>query len=143
MPVIPTVPQPLILDNVDLKIGTKSLACVLNHIELNPDVATVTVTTACGERDYPGAVKWSLVATLYQSFDTDATESVLSTAVAGGVPVAFEIMARRDVAVSVTNPKWTGTVIPMPYSPINGDAGDSSTVDLEWSLVGAPVKVTT
>jgi hypothetical protein len=31
-------------------------------------------------------------------------------------------------------------VIPQPYSPINGDAGDASTIDLEWSVVGQPTK---
>lgn len=136
------IPRPLILDNADLLIGTppQSLACTLNHIELNPDVSETTLTTMCGEVDYPGIVKWSLVATLYQSFDPDATEEVLSAAVEGGVPVAFLIVPRRDEAVSATNPSWGGTVIPQPYSPINGDAGDASTVELEWSVVGAPVK---
>ena len=85
-------------------------------------------------------MKWSLIATLYQSFDTDATEDVLSQAVAGGVPVPFELVGRRDTVVSPTNPAWTGLVIPKPYSPINGDAGDVSTVELEWSLTGPPVK---
>ena len=99
-----------------------------------------TLNTMCGERDYPGVVKWSLIATLYQSFDPDATEEVLSTAVEADGPVAFEVVGYRDQAVSLTNPKWTGEVIPQPYSPINGDAGDASTIELEWSLVGVPLK---
>ena len=84
-------PAPLILDNAGLKIGDGAatevlteLACLLNHIELNPDVSITTLTTMCGERDYPGVVKWSLIATLYQSFDPDATEDVLSAAVEFG-----------------------------------------------------------
>ena len=81
-----------------------------------------------------------MVATLYQSFDPDATEDVLSAALALGTPTPFEVMGYRDVAVSATNPKWTGNVIPQPYPPINGDAGDASTVELEWSLDGPPVK---
>lgn len=141
-------PAPLILDNAGLKLGDGAtptealteLACVLNHIELTPDVSVTTLTTMCGEKDYPGVVKWSLVATLYQSFDPDATEEVLSTALASGSPVGFELIGRRDVAVSDTNPMWSGEVIPQAYSPINGDAGDVSTVELEWSLVGPPTK---
>jgi hypothetical protein len=31
-------------------------------------------------------------------------------------------------------------VIPQPYSPINGDAGDASSVDLEWAIEGEPTK---
>lgn len=140
-------PNPLILDNAGLKLGDgassealRELACVANHIELSPDVSITTLTTFCGERDYPGVVKWNLAATLYQSFDPDSTEDVLSTAVDSGGPVGFEIVGYRDQPVSETNPKWTGSVIPKPYSPINGDAGDASTVEIEWSVVGAPVK---
>ena len=88
-------PLPLILDNAGLKIGDGAatevlteLACLLNHIELTPDVTITTLTTMCGERDYPGVVKWSLIATLYQSFDPDATEEVLSAAVEADGPVA-------------------------------------------------------
>lgn len=134
------IPRPLILDNADLQINSKTLACVLNHIELNPDVGVITLTTMCGEVDYPGTVKWSLVATLYQSFDANATESVLSAAVDAGVPVDFVLKARKDDPVSATNPSWSGQLIPQPYSPINGDAGGESTIDLEWSLVAAPTK---
>jgi hypothetical protein len=140
-------PVPLILDNADLLISTDgtptgltSLACLLNHIELSPDVSVTTLTTMCGEKDYPGAVKWSLVATLYQSFDPDATEEVLSAAVALGVATPFEILPRRDDPVSATNPSFSGEVIPQPYPPVNGDAGDVSTIEIEWALTGPPTK---
>ena len=69
-PLVPdTIPQPLILTDAGLKIATKELACVANHIELTPDVAVTTLDTMCASTDYPGVVKWSLIATLYQSFD--------------------------------------------------------------------------
>jgi hypothetical protein len=142
-------PLPLILTDASLKISTdgttttmNELACVANHIELSPDVSVTTLDTMCGSKDYPGTVKWSLVATLYQSFDLDATEDTLSAALALGTPTPFEIVPYKSQAVGTTNPKWTGLVIPQPYSPINGDAGDASTVELEWSLDGAPVKDT-
>jgi len=143
----PPAPQPLILTNAGLKIGKGplpadlvELACVANHIELSPDVSVTTVDTMCGSKDYPGQVKWALVATLYQSFDPDATEDVLSAAVEGGVPVPFSVIGYRDQPVGPTNPEWSGMLIPQPYAPINGDAGDTSTVELEWSLDGEPVK---
>ena len=136
-------PLPLILTDASLKINDVELACVANHIELSPDVTITTLDTMCGSKDYPGVVKWSLVATLYQSFDPLATEETLSAAVDAGVPVPFEIIPYKSQPVSLTNPSWTGEVIPQPYSPINGDAGDASTVELEWSLAGVPVKSTT
>lgn len=133
-------PQPLILVNAGLQIDGQELACNLNHIELSPDVNITTLDTMCGSKDYPGTVKWSLIATLYQSFDPGATEEVLSGAVDGGVPVAFSVVGYRDQPVSATNPEWSGMVIPRPYAPINGDAGDASEVELEWSCDGEPVK---
>ena len=92
-------PMPLILTDASLKIsndgtaaGLTELACVANHIEISPDVTVTTLDTMCGTKDYPGTVKWSLVATLYQSFDPDATEDTLSAAVALGAPTPFEVI---------------------------------------------------
>ena len=140
-------PMPLILTNASLKLGPgpapgtlTELACIANHIEISPDVSITTVDTFCGSRDYPGQVKWSLVATLLQSFDPDATEEVLSTIIDSGENAFFEVLGYRDQPVSATNPSWTGEVIPQPYSPINGDGGDTSSVELEWSIVGEPTK---
>lgn len=141
------VPIPLILDDASLKISTddtvlnlKELACVGSHIELSPDTTVTTVDTFCGSTDYPGQTKWSLVATLVQSFDLDATEDVLSAAVAFDGPVAFEVVPYRSQPISATNPAWSGLVNAQPYPPINGDAGDASTIDLEWGVIGAPAK---
>ena len=141
------IPRPLILNDASLKLSTdgtttnmKELACSANHIELSPDTSVTTIDTMCGSADYPGVTKWSLIATLYQSFDPLATEEVLSAAVAHGGPVPFEIIGYKTPPISATNPKWTGTVQPAPYAPINGDAGDASTVELEWAVVTGPVK---
>jgi hypothetical protein len=147
---MPPIPNPLILDDASIKISTdntrpnlKELACSANHVELSPDVSITTLDTMCGSADYPGTVKWSLIATLYQSFDVDAVEDVLSQAVAFDAPVAFEVMGYKSLPVGVDNPVWYGEVIPQPYAPINGDAGDASTVEIEWSVVGAPTKAET
>src|SRR5262245_43345576 len=141
------MPSHLILDDASVKISTdgtttnlKELGCYGSHIEITPEVSTTTVTTFCGEIDYPGATKWSLVCTLYQSFDVDATEDVLSAAVASGAPVAYEVVGHKSAAISATNPAWAGLAIPQAYSPINGDAGDASTIELEWALTAAPTK---
>lgn len=142
--------EPLILDNADLLIsddgtavGLTSLACQTTHLELSPDTSAVTITTFCGEKDYPGATKWVLTATLTQDLSVGGTEEVLSAAVALGTPAPFEIIPHRGTPVGPTNPSWSGEVIPMPYAPINGDAGDVSTIELEWSLTGPPVKSVT
>ena len=83
------VHKPLILTDPSVKIGKGALpadltelACDASHVELTPDTEVTTVDTFCGSTDYPGTTKWSLIATLIQSFDTGATEEVLSAAVA-------------------------------------------------------------
>jgi SAP domain len=144
------IPTPLIMNDASLKISTdattvnlKELGCSANHIELAPDTAVTTLDTMCGSADYPGTTKWSLVATLYQTFDVDGVEQVLSAALASGVPVAWEVVGRKTPVISATNPAWSGLVKPVPYSPVNGDAGDASTVELEWGITSGPTKRTT
>ena len=146
-----STPLPLILTDCGLKLGDGAtpteafteLACTVTHLELTPETSTTTVDTFCGSTDYPGTTKWSLIATLAQSFDTDSTEDVLSAAVAAAGPVGFKILPYKGSPVSATNPMWEGTCIPAPYAPISGDAGDVSTVEIDWSVVGEPSKVIT
>ena len=66
----------------------------------------------------------------------DGTEEVLSAAVDGGVPVPFRSGLPRPAGLGHES-GVVGNVIPQPYSPINGDAGDASTVELEWSWTGS------
>ena len=75
--------------------------------------------------------------------DPDATEETLSAAVAAAGPVGFKILPYKSQPISAQNPLWEGKVLPQPYSPVNGDAGDSSTIELEWSVVEGPTKVET
>ena len=77
-----TEPMPVILTNASIKIDGVELACVASHVELSPDTSITTLDTFCGSKDYPGTVKWSLIATRYQSFDTRATEDTQYPAVA-------------------------------------------------------------
>jgi hypothetical protein len=129
-------PEPVILYSPSLTISGSELKCLLSHIELNPDVSTVEVKTACGIREYPGTVKWTLKASLYHSFDPEATNEVLTAAVAGRVPVPFTVLPNSNQPISATNPEYTGDLIPQPFTPLSGDIGDSSSVDLEWSISG-------
>jgi hypothetical protein len=139
--------MPVILTNASVKIGGTELACTASHVELSPDTSITTLDTFCGSKDYPGTVKWSLIATLYQSFDTGSTEDTLSAAVAAykldGTAATYEVAAYRDRPIGPDNPSWSGDVIPKDYAPINGDAGDASTIDLEWSCTAEPTKSVT
>jgi hypothetical protein len=137
-------PMPLILTDASLKLNGTELACVATHVEISPDTSVTTVDTMCGSKDYPGVVKWSLIASLVQSFDVGATEDTLSEIMtayrADGTLPTYEVMGYKSRPVGADNPSWTGEAIPKDYGPINGDAGDVSSIDLEWSLTAPPVK---
>jgi hypothetical protein len=128
-------PEPVILDNASLMIAGTELACLLNEVSLEPEVDEQEVTTMCGKKVYPGAVQWTLNATLYQSFDVDGTWDVLSAAVKAGTNATFSLRAYRDQAVSATNPEWFGEVIPRPFTVLQGTAGEPSEVELEWGAI--------
>lgn len=128
-------PEPVILDNASLMINDVELACLLNEISLEPDIDEQEVTTMCGKKVYPGAIQWTLNATLYQSFSPDGTWEVLSQAVTSGVNASFSLRAYRDQVVSETNPEWYGEVIPKPFTVLSGTAGEPAEVELEWSAI--------
>jgi hypothetical protein len=138
--------EPVILVDPELIVSGKSLKCLMSHIEMTPDVSTIEVKTACGTREYPGAIKWTLSASLYHSFDPDGTNEVLTAAVAGAVPVPFMVIPSAGKPVSATNPAFVGELIPQPFAPLSGDVGDASSLELEWSIKGwtaLPVTSTT
>jgi hypothetical protein len=128
-------PEPVILSNASLMINDVELACLLNEVSLEPEIDEQEVTTMCGKKVYPGAVQWTLNATLYQSFDVDGTWEVLSQAVTAGINATFSLRAFRDQAVSTTNPEWFGEVIPQPFTVLSGTAGEPAEVELEWSAI--------
>jgi len=131
----------LMLDDVEIEIDGTSLKCLTNHIELSPDVTVETATTMCGVEDYPGAVKWVLRATFYQSYEDEGTYQVLRDALAVRGPVPYKIRP-TSAPIGPENPSFEGMVRPQPFDLINGDAGTLSTVDIEWSLTGEPEEVT-
>jgi len=137
-------PEPIILYNPDFSISDMapttpaytSLKCLMSHIEMTPDVSTVEVKTACGTKEYPGTVKWTLKASLYHSFDPEGTNAVLTAAVESRAPVDFKVVPTTSKPVGADNPLFYGQLIPQPFTPLSGDIGDASSFDLEWSIVG-------
>jgi len=129
-------PEPVILYSPSLTINAVELKCLMSHIEMIPDVSTVEVTTACGVKEYPGTVKWTLKASLYHSFDPEGTNECLTACVAGRAPVPFTVVPNSNQPVSATNPQFEGNLIPQPFTPLSGDVGDASSFDLEWSISG-------
>lgn len=133
-------PLPLIL-NAEVTVNDVVLDCLVNEVAIEPDTDTTEIKTMCGATEYPGTTKWSFNATFYQSFDLLGTHATLWPLTLTRDPVEVSVLPKRGEPVSATNPRITVTVIPTPYAPISGEAGEPSEVEIEWACVGAPVIV--
>lgn len=137
-------PQPYIMTDPEILLNGKEIHCLASHIELNPDVATTDVTTFCGTKTFPGIVTWHFQATLYQSFDDDGTDSILCAIWDAyrdnGTHPTYEIKPYRDRPDGPNNPTFSGTLTPQLYTIISGDAGEASTVEIDWTCDQEPVR---
>jgi len=140
-PLAPTA-TPLVMTDGYFEINGVNLRCLTLHFEVNPEDKPIDVTTMCGVTEFPGPIKWHLVAKLAQSFDVGATDATLRAAVNNynttGALTTFKARGRSSMVVSNTNPQFSGTVVPKPYRYIGGDAGALSEVDIDWIMTGPP-----
>ncbi|HSS11147.1 MAG TPA: hypothetical protein VLL25_14770 [Acidimicrobiales bacterium] len=131
----------LMLDDAEIELDGTDLKCFTNHLEISPDVTTQEATTMCGVVEYPGAVKWYLRLTLYQSFDENATFQCLKGALdkfrATGAAAPYKVRAKSQ-PVSAGNPSFEGLVVPKPFDYLSGDAGALSEVTVEWTMTAEP-----
>jgi len=140
----PTAPPatPLVMTDGYFELNGVNLRCLTLHFEVNPEDKPVDVTTMCGVTEYPGPIKWHLVAKLAQSFDVGATDATLRAAVNNynttGALTTFKCRGRAALVVSNINPQFSGTVVPKVYRYIGGDAGALSEVDIDWIMTGPP-----
>jgi len=140
---VPPVASPLILNDAYFELSGVNLRCLVKHLEAAfPENKPVTVTSFCGEVDYPGVTKWHLRVTFYQSFDSGAVYATLNSAyqayVTGGTAVQFRARPYFSRAPSAANPWISGYVIPQPFDLIVGDAGSTAEVAIDWNLTAPP-----
>ncbi|HEY2302708.1 MAG TPA: hypothetical protein VGH66_12500 [Acidimicrobiales bacterium] len=139
----PPVATPLILNDAYFELGGVNLRCLVKHLEATfAENKPVTVTTLCGETDYPGITKYHLRVTFHQTFDTGAVYATLNAALqayaANNTPVNFKARPHSSQVASATNPIISGYVIPQPFDLIVGDAGTAAEVAIDWNLTGPP-----
>jgi hypothetical protein len=140
---VPPTATPLILNDGFFTLSGVNLSCLVKHLEACfAENKPVTVTTFCGEVDYPGVTKWHLRATLQQSFDSGATFATLNSALqayqANLTPCAFTARPHGSWVPAANNPIISGLVIPMPFDQIVGDAGAAAEVAIDWMLTAPP-----
>jgi hypothetical protein len=138
----PVAAQPLILNDAYFELTGVNLRCLVQHLEVSPEVKAVTVTSFCAETDYPGAIKWHLRATFYQSFDVGAVYDTLNAAYlayqASGTPANFKARPYSSKVAAANNPIISGYAIPQPFDLLTGDAGAASQVQIDWNLTQWP-----
>lgn len=138
----PPTAQPLILNDAYFELTGVNLRCLVQHLEVSPEVKQVTVTSFCAETDYPGAIKWHLRVTFYQSFDVGATYDTLNAAyqayLANGQAANFKARPFSSKVAAQNNPIVSGFAIPQPFDIMNGDAGAASQIQIDWNLVAPP-----
>ena len=137
------VANPLILNNAYFELGGVNLRCTVKHLEAAfPENKQVTVTSLCGEIDYPGVTKWHLRVTFHQDFTTGSVFQTLNNAVTAyqtnGTAVNFKARPNASQVASATNPIISGMVIPQPFGQLIGDAGAVSEVVIDWNLTAPP-----
>jgi hypothetical protein len=140
---VPPTANPLILNDCYFEMSGVNLRCLVKHLEAAfPENKPVTVTSFCGETDYPGVTKWHLRVTFYQSFDSGAVYATLNAAynsyVTSGNPVQWRARPYFSRAPSAVNPWVSGYAIPQPFELIVGDAGNAAEVAIDWNLTAPP-----
>lgn len=133
---------PVILNNAYFELTGVNLRCLVNHLEVIPENKPETVTTFCGEVDYPGVTKWGLKVTFQQSFDAGAVYDTLAAARAAfeadGTLADFKARPYASRPVGPGNPEISGSAVPQPFPLIVGDAGKASEVAIEWTCLDEP-----
>jgi hypothetical protein len=139
---VPPNAAPLILNDAYFDLNGVNLRCLVKHLEIVPENKVVTITSFCAEIDYPGVTKYHLRVTFHQSFDPGAVYQTLNAAyqnyVTTGAQATFNARPYSSRLPSATNPIISGSVIPMPFELLIGDAGAASEVAIDWNMMTAP-----
>jgi hypothetical protein len=128
-----------------VEIGAANLSCLGLEVSVEPENKPIDQVTFCGEKEYPGSVKWHFKAKLAQAFDTGATYDTLNTALlayqADGTLCPVKVRAYKSRVVGPDNPSFEGDVIPQAFALIGGTAGTAAEVDVDWIYDAPPTSV--
>lgn len=113
-------------------------------LELNADNPEFSNMASAGSREYKIGLKSG---TLNVEFNQDyansasATDQLLWGIWNTGANVTFEVRPTSS-AVGTSNPKYTGSVVPVNYPAVGGAVGDAATVSISWPTSGAVSRAT-
>lgn len=130
-------------NNVGLKINSVDLSDHVTSITLNEVFEELEVTAMSDDsRKY---VKGLETATLVVSFLNDQdSSSVLQTLESNyGTSVAWVAINDKDGTVGADNKLYSGDILINNITPINGDVGSMSTIDITFTVNSVVTRATT
>jgi hypothetical protein len=139
---VPT--EKVMMTDTYVEVNAVNLKCLCESVTIEPENKPIEVTTFCGITDYPGPVKWHFKAKFVQSFGDGGTDDALNGALeayqSAGTECDFKVRPFTARPISDTNPEFSGSMIPQPYTVFGGDAGTASEVDIDWIMTDAPAR---
>lgn len=77
---------------------------------------------------------WTLTVEFYQDYAAGSVDATLFSKVAKSC--ALEVRAKKGVAVSATNPKYTATGVLLSYQPVGGSVGENAMAPVTFRPAG-------
>jgi hypothetical protein len=125
-----------------LSINSNVLNAFTKKAELTVEVEEKDVTNyaSLGWKEVIGGLKSAeLGCEFLQDFAASQLDAIMWPLL--GTVVPFEVRPDQGAA-SVSNPKWTGSILINGWNPITGSVGDEATVSMGFPTSGAVVRAT-
>jgi predicted secreted protein len=129
--------------NVVVKVAGIDLSSYVSNVSLSSSADAIEVTSfsSAGARERVSGLKDnSVTIDFMQDYAASAVEATVYPLI-GSTAVTFEILP-NGTAVSSTNPKYTGSLIVVDWTPVAGAVGELLTASVTWPITGAITKAT-
>jgi hypothetical protein len=133
----------IVATNVVVKIGGVDLSQYVSNVSLSSSADAIEVTSfsSAGARERVSGLKDnSVTIDFMQDYAASAVEATVYPLI-GSTAISFEILP-NGTAVSATNPKYTGSLIVVDWTPVAGAVGELLTASVTWPITGAITKAT-
>lgn len=129
--------------NVVVKIGGVDLSAFVSNVSLSSSADAIETTnfSSGGARERVSGLKDNSVTIDFMNDYAAASVEATVFPLIGSTAIAFEILP-NGTAVSATNPKYTGSLIVVDWTPVNGAVGELLTASVTWPITGAITKAT-
>lgn len=129
--------------NVVVKIGGVDLSAFVSNVSLSSSADAIETTnfSSGGARERVSGLKDNSVTIDFMNDYAAASVEATVYPLIGSTAIAFEILP-NGTAVSATNPKYTGSLIVVDWTPVNGAVGELLTASVTWPITGAITKAT-